>query len=82
MHAFERDVRIDVAAPENTGRVIQRSRVVARRSRRTDESAAEADDGRVAARVAGRELESQARALGETENDDSLRTESRASPRC
>src|SRR5204863_2441090 len=63
MHALDRDVRVDVAAPEEDGRPVERSRIVARRAGRPDETAAQAEDAGVASRVPRGELERQARAL-------------------
>src|SRR4029078_13129443 len=55
--SLERDVCINVAAPEKDRCAGQRSLIVARRARRTDQPSAEADDGRIAVGIAGSKLE-------------------------
>ena len=72
--------------PRNTGVPSKRPRYVARRARRADQSAAQPDDGGVAAGVTGRELERQAGTLGKSEQRDArlrntLRRDLRDQPR-
>src|SRR6188474_2984739 len=70
VHALQRDMWINIAASEKHRCVSHRTWIIARRAGRTDHAAAERNDGRVALRVSGGELQSEASALRESENDD------------
>src|SRR5262249_52612411 len=70
--AVERNVRIDVAAPEEYRRSVERPRVLARSTWRTDEAAAQADDRRVPAGTPRRELERQTCALREPDQRNAI----------
>ena len=70
--AIDGNVRVDIAAPQEHRRAVERTRVNARRAWRTDQSPAETDHRRIAPRVARGELQRQARALGEAQDHDTV----------
>src|SRR5215471_3587709 len=71
----KRDVRIHVAAAEEHRRACQRAVVLARRAWRTDQSAAEADNTRIATRVSRREFQRETGALREPEKNHAFVTD-------
>ena len=72
VHPLAGDVRIAVAAAEEDRRAGQRSRVIPGGSRRADQAAGEPHQSAIATGVAGGELEREAGALGEAEEDRPL----------
>src|SRR5882757_7067504 len=75
-HPRQRDMRIDVAATKKHRRFAERSRIVARRALRSDQSRAQARNRAVTPRMARDIFERQASALREAEYGDALRGKS------
>src|SRR5262245_53354109 len=67
VHSFQGDVRVHVAAPEEHRCASERSAIVARRTRGSDEAAAEGEHTRISVSVTGRKFEHEASTLRESE---------------
>ena len=66
-HSFERDMGVDIAAPEEDGCAGERSSIVARRAGWSDEAAAQGEHACISVSVTGREFQREASALRKSE---------------
>src|SRR5205085_1516416 len=76
MDPLQRNVRVDVAAPEKHRRAVERSRILTGRSCRPDQTSTQTDNSSEACRVACGILERETRPLRKTEQRDALRSNS------
>src|SRR6266702_1026784 len=82
LHAAQWNMSIDIAAPKEHRRAVERALIVPRRSFRSDEARAQSDHAAVAPGIARGVLQSQAPALGKAEQHHAIGTKAlRAEPR-